>query len=173
MRQDPDRARRYTADSVLRRIDERTRANLMLYATAETAQIDARLEALDREWDTDRAIEAEAATTALTGIALSVLVHRAFIAVPGFVAAAVLVHAVSGWHPLLPLLRRLGVRTAREIARERYALKAIRGDFEDLELTAHLLEASRSAHIDERLLRASPRNGVAGVSFGSEARSHN
>jgi hypothetical protein len=29
----------------------------------------------------------------------------------------------------MPVFRRLGVRTAREIARERYALKALRGDF--------------------------------------------
>ena len=38
-------------------------------------------------------------------------------------------HALQGWCPPLPLLRRLGVRTQAEIERERYALKAIRGDF--------------------------------------------
>ena len=31
--------------------------------------------------------------------------------------------------PPVPILRRLGVRTAREIDIERYALKALRGDF--------------------------------------------
>jgi len=30
------------------------------------------------------------------------------------------------------VLRRLGVRTAQEIASERYALKALRGDFVDV-----------------------------------------
>jgi hypothetical protein len=40
-------------------------------------------------------------------------------------------HAVQGWCPPLPLLRRLGVRTADEINEERYALKALRGDFVD------------------------------------------
>jgi hypothetical protein len=29
----------------------------------------------------------------------------------------------------MPLFRRFGVRTSREIERERYALKALRGDF--------------------------------------------
>jgi hypothetical protein len=38
-------------------------------------------------------------------------------------------HAIEGWCPPVPILRRLGVRTAREINREKYALKAIRGDF--------------------------------------------
>jgi hypothetical protein len=33
----------------------------------------------------------------------------------------------------VPILRRLGFRTADEINRERYALKALRGDFKDAE----------------------------------------
>ena len=41
----------------------------------------------------------------------------------------VFLHAVQGWYPLLPLFRRMGIRTETEIATERYALKAIRGDF--------------------------------------------
>jgi hypothetical protein len=32
----------------------------------------------------------------------------------------------------LPVLRRLGIRTADEINKERYALKALRGDFKRL-----------------------------------------
>jgi len=34
------------------------------------------------------------------------------------------------------VFRRLGVRTADEIAEERYALKALRGDFDDVEPAA-------------------------------------
>jgi hypothetical protein len=41
-------------------------------------------------------------------------------------------HAFSGRYPVLPVLRRMGLRTSREIARERYALKALRGDFRDM-----------------------------------------
>ena len=36
---------------------------------------------------------------------------------------------VQGWCPPVPVFRRLGVRTREEIDRERYALKALRGDF--------------------------------------------
>jgi hypothetical protein len=49
------------------------------------------------------------------------------------VGAAVFLHATAGGYPLLPLFRRLGLRTSREIARERYALKALRGDFHDMQ----------------------------------------
>jgi hypothetical protein len=48
------------------------------------------------------------------------------LAVLGFL----LQHAVQGWCPPLALLRRLGVRTRREIDAEKYALKALRGDFD-------------------------------------------
>ena len=41
-------------------------------------------------------------------------------------------HAVHGWCPPLAALRRMGVRTRREIDEERYALKALRGDFSGL-----------------------------------------
>ena len=37
---------------------------------------------------------------------------------------------LKGWCPPLPVFRRLGVRTETEIQTERYALKALRGDFE-------------------------------------------
>jgi hypothetical protein len=37
----------------------------------------------------------------------------------------------DGW-PTIPLLRRLGIRTREEMDRERYALKALAGDFESV-----------------------------------------
>lgn len=86
----------------------------------------------DREWDTDRAVELEAAITGLAGLALGAAVRSGFLLMPAVVGAAVVTHAVTGWHPLLPLLRRLGLRTSREIERERYALKALRGDFDGM-----------------------------------------
>jgi hypothetical protein len=45
-------------------------------------------------------------------------------------------HALSGWCPPLPVLRRLGFRTQYEIEQERYALKALRGDFQELPETS-------------------------------------
>src|SRR5690348_10746194 len=42
----------------------------------------------------------------------------------GFPAAA-----LQGWCPPVPFFRSRGVRTAYEINQERYALKALRGDF--------------------------------------------
>jgi hypothetical protein len=63
------------------------------------------------------------------GLALGVAVDRRLLILPAFVSTMLVVHATHGWYPLLPLFRRIGVRTQDEIDRERYGLKALRGDF--------------------------------------------
>ena len=128
-----DRDRRYTAASVLQRIDNDTEANLRTYAAASPEAIDARLTELDAEWDIDRAVEFESSLMGLIGLGLGTFVRRSLIATPAMVGAAVFLHAAVGWYPLLPLFRRMGLRTSREIARERYALKALRGDFQSMQ----------------------------------------
>ncbi|MBF0333545.1 MAG: DUF2892 domain-containing protein [Alphaproteobacteria bacterium] len=89
-----------------------------------------RLRELDQEWDIERALEANAATLALMGVALGATVDRRWLALPAMVTAFLLQHALQGWCPPLPVLRRLGFRTAREIESERMALKLLRGDFD-------------------------------------------
>lgn len=133
MASDADKVRRHTASAVLQRIDDRTRAALWETANADAAQVDERLVALDHEWDTDRVLETEASAVGLLGLVLGAFVNRKLLLVPAMVAASVLMHAQTGRYPLMPLFRRLGVRTAREIARERYAIKALRGDFQDMD----------------------------------------
>lgn len=124
-----DRVRAHTGRRALERIDDATLGTLVHFEAAPSGAIDRRLAELDHEWDTDRVLEAEAAATGLLGLALGVLWRPALLALPAVVGAAMLTHALTGRYPMMPLLRRLGVRTAREIARERYALKALRGDF--------------------------------------------
>ncbi|MBX6324285.1 MAG: DUF2892 domain-containing protein [Rhodospirillaceae bacterium] len=94
--------------------------------------IERRLEHLDREWDVERTLEAKAGSAILAGVVLGTFADRRWFALSAVAAAFLVQYAVQGWCPVLPLLRRLGVRTAGEIARERYALKALRGDFDAL-----------------------------------------
>jgi hypothetical protein len=132
MNDQADRIRRHTAAEVLRRIDNVT-VNSLSRCAGSPGEIDRRLKALDEEWDTDRALEIEAATMGLIGLTLGTLLHKRLLALPAIVAGAVLLQATTGRYPLMPLFRRLGLRTSREIARERYALKALRGDFAGME----------------------------------------
>ncbi|MFP5212060.1 MAG: DUF2892 domain-containing protein [Acidobacteriota bacterium] len=121
----------HTDDSVNRRIQHQTKVNINCFASAGPEAIDRRLSELDREWDIERVLEANAATITLIGLALGALVHSLWFLLPAVVAGFLLEHALQGWCPPVPLFRRLGVRTRTEIDYERYALKALRGDFKD------------------------------------------
>ena len=119
----------HTAAHVNRQIERETEASVRYFAE-HPEEIDDRLEELDREWDIERTLEANAASFSLLGLTLGLTVDRRWLALPVGVAAFLLQHAVQGWWPPVPVFRRLGVRTADEIDRERYALKALRGDFD-------------------------------------------
>lgn len=113
-------------------ITRRLEKSIETYATAGDAEIQKRLHELDEEWDIERTLEANAASVALAGLGLGAFVNRRFFALPAFVAGFLLQHAIQGWCPPLPLFRRLGFRTQAEIEQERYALKALRGDFQQI-----------------------------------------
>ncbi len=121
-----------TAEELNERIRRQTEENVARVAAGGPAAIDRRLEELDREWDIERTLEANAATAVLVGVTLGAAVDRRFFVLPAVVAGFLLQHAVQGWCPPVPLFRRLGFRTQTEIDHERYALKALRGDFRDL-----------------------------------------
>jgi hypothetical protein len=68
---------------------------------------------------------------------LGALVDRRFLALPAAVFGFFFQHATQGWCPPLPVFRRMGVRTRREINKEKYALKALRGDFDGTSSDRH------------------------------------
>ena len=140
-----DRARRHTARAVLRSIDDQTIHHLGRAADSP-AGIQARLDALESEWDIDRTLETEAATMGLISLALGVFVKPKLLAVPATVGASVFLFGCLGIYPLLPIFRRLGIRTSREIQRERYALKAMRGDFAELSTPEERVEGNQAAN---------------------------
>jgi hypothetical protein len=117
-----------TDEAVNRSIRRQTEANLA-YFSEHLDEIPARLDELDREWDIERVLETQASSLSLLGLFLGSTVDKRFLILPAVVAGFFLQHALQGWCPPVPVLRRLGVRTAHEIEAERYALKAIRGDF--------------------------------------------
>lgn len=115
-----------TSAPVNRRIENEMEARVRYYAK-HRGEIPGRMQALDREWDIERAIEANASALALAGIALGARVDRRWLAVPAAVSAFLFQHAIQGWCPPVPILRRLGFRTVSEIERERRALQLLRG----------------------------------------------
>lgn len=147
----PGRVPSHTPRDVNRRIARRT-AESLRWHEAHPQRIGQRLRELDEEWDVERALEANAASLAMFGSALALALDRRWAAVPLVVAGFLFQHATQGWCPPLPVMRRLGFRTSREIDHERYALKALRGDFGRLEApgdgrdtrSGHALQAAAS-----------------------------
>ncbi len=126
-----DRVPKHTAEEINRRIRREIACNVQYFAEHKD-EIPQRLEELDREWDIERAIEANAAALGFVGTALGVMRNRRWLTVPLLVTTFLFQHAVQGWCPPVPVLRRLGFRTSYEIDEERQSLKALRGDLEGL-----------------------------------------
>jgi hypothetical protein len=136
-----ERVERATSGSVNRSIEAEIMASIE-YHMAYPEEIDQRLKELQEEWDIERVLEANASALAFLGTALGLLSGRRWLLLPAAVSAFLFQHATQGWCPPLPVLRRLGFRTAREIAQEYYALKAIRGDFAEVKAGADNAEAA-------------------------------
>jgi hypothetical protein len=132
-------------ESIRRRTDERV-ARL---AAAGPNAIATRLAELDQEWDIERTLEANAAAVSLLTVMFGAAANKKWFIMTGVVAGFLLQHALEGWCPPLPILRRFGFRTQSEIGYERYALKALRGDFRDLPERSH--DESDAARIVETM----------------------
>jgi len=124
-----ERVRANTAAQINWRIDRQIEDNVRHYAHQKKEEISRRIWELEQEWDIERVLETMASSLSLAAIALSVTNHRRWIILSGVVLAFFLMHAIQGWCPPIPVLRRLGVRTREEFDRERYALKLLIGDF--------------------------------------------
>ena len=128
------RVERNTSTGSTRRIHVNTRARVE--RAIEDNRLDHEIDHLDAEWDTERVLETNAACLLLLSLGLGVLRNRRWLWLTGGVAAFLLQHALQGWCPPLPVIRALGVRTAKEIGIERTALQALRGDFDGLACSA-------------------------------------
>jgi hypothetical protein len=131
-----ERVERHTAPAINERIYREMRLRVAECYALRDEEIDARIRQLEQEWDIERILEANAATVILTGLALGTFANRKWYLLSAAAAGFLLQHALQGWCPPLPLFRRRGVRTSKEIYEEITALRALRGDFgapEDIE----------------------------------------
>lgn len=146
-----DRVRANTAPEVNRAIDRRLEDNIYLYSSQPRAVLDAHIRELDREWDVERILETMASSITLVGLAVGTFVNSWWLLLPAFVMSFFLLHAIQGWCPPLPVIRRMGRRTRKEIDAEKFAMKALRGDFDGLatatnriEFVEHILDAVKT-----------------------------
>jgi hypothetical protein len=127
-----DRVRANTAEEINRQIDRDIEIRVREYSHRSESEIARRINELEREGDIERLLETNASLLAFTGLVLGIIRNRKWLIVPGIVLPFLFQHAIQGWCPPVPIFRRLGVRTRDEIDREKYALKALRGDFDEV-----------------------------------------
>jgi len=127
-----DRVRSHTSSSVNAKIDQEMLAKVESYTERSPEAITQRIQELETEWDTERVLEANASVLAFTGLMLGIFVNPNWLWLPAIVLPFLFQHAVQGWCPPLPVIRRLGVRTPHEIDQEKTVLKMLRGDFSEV-----------------------------------------
>jgi hypothetical protein len=136
-----DHVRRHTPADVNERI-EREILNSIRYYSHNKGEIPDRIARLEEEWDIERTLELNAAVVALAGTILAATVNRKWAILPAVVTVFLAQHAIQGWCPPLPLFRAMGVRTRKEIDSEKYALKALLGEFRATRKTREIWEAA-------------------------------
>jgi len=139
-----DHVRDRSPDTANREIDHEQRERVRACAAAGGDALDRRIGELEREWDVERWLETNGSILAGIGIALGAFVSPWWLLLSAAVVTFCLQHAVQGWCPPVVVFRRLGARTQKEISAERYALKALRGDFESAGDADAALRAARS-----------------------------
>ena len=112
-------------------IDREIQENVAVYSKGGSASIDRRLAELENEWDMERTLQTNFAVVTVIGLALTALVDRRWLLFSAAAAAFMVQHSLQGWCPPVPIFRQRGFRTTAEIDTERYALKALRGDFRE------------------------------------------
>lgn len=127
-----DRVRENTFDFQNEEIDDEILDNISFFSDRSAEEITARIDELEQEWDMERVLEINAASFSTAGLLLGTFVNKKWLILPGVVAFFLGQHAVQGWCPPLEVLRAMNFRTRKEIAKEKFALKVVRGDFKNI-----------------------------------------
>jgi hypothetical protein len=127
-----DKVRAKTPPEINQAIDIETAAIVRFYAGKTGYEISKRIEELNKEWDIGRCVEVHEAGLSLIGAMLCLKGSKKWLILPVITSIFLLQYAIWGWTPYASLLRRFGIRTRQEIDLERYAMKTLRGDFDEV-----------------------------------------
>lgn len=107
------------------KIEQKTQQNIKDYQGASKELLNKRLQQLDREWDIERVVESKAAVMILISTILGFTRRKCWFFISLISSFFLLLHAIVGWCPSLPIVRCLGIRTPEEIQEEKTAIKAL------------------------------------------------
>ncbi len=103
------------------------------YALRRPEDIENRLAELDHEWNIERFLDLKIFSVALIGTILGITKTKKWLLLSGVALPFLLLNSTSSRNPLHSIFSEFGFRNKKEIELERYALKALRGDFKGLD----------------------------------------
>lgn len=112
-------------------IDERVKEDIRKYADQGREAIDKRINELDHSWDMERTMQLNTAILVLGGILLYKN-NKKWAILSIFATAILAQQALMGNCGVFKFLNVFGVRSRKEIDKEKFALKALRGDFDNI-----------------------------------------
>jgi hypothetical protein len=113
--------------------ETRVRENIRYYGTMGPEAISTRIARLEEEKDIDRIFATVASGLGLFGLVAGFLGGRTLRMFTWIALPMLFARSLGRWVPPVEGLRRMGFRSRREIEEEKYALKALRGDFKGVE----------------------------------------
>lgn len=125
-----------------RRCDDQTKleARLACLADAGAQAISDRLDQLDREWSAGRMTKATIGVLIVAGLGLTALAGPWWLILPAFGGFFLLQYLFSRTSWLGAMFQEMGFRSGADIDHEKFALRALRGDFKNLP-TVHEIES--------------------------------
>ncbi|WP_031544183.1 YgaP family membrane protein [Salinicoccus luteus] len=117
------RVQNHTPEHINKEIQEEIERRIEYYRGRNEKDIKKRIASLEKEWNTERVLEANASTLVIIGSIMGASVSRKWNLLPAIVGTFLLQHAIQGWCPPLSVIRRLGIRTPGEINQEKSALE--------------------------------------------------
>src|SRR5262245_39909844 len=120
--------------------EESLEKRLACLADAGPQAITDRLAQLDREWTAGRMTKATIGVLVITGLALTAFVSAWWLVLPAIGGLFLLQYRSSRTSWRGATFRELGFRAGAEIDQEKFALRALRGDFKHLP-TVHEIES--------------------------------
>ncbi|MDQ0427334.1 hypothetical protein QOZ98_000159 [Planomicrobium stackebrandtii] len=115
-------------DHINQQIERDTEARINHFKRQNSQAIHARIDELEREWDTGKVLKAALAGIALSSSLLALTTNQKWALLSGTASAFMLQYTLQGWCPPLSLIRRKGVRTPNEIQLEIQALRNLLKD---------------------------------------------
>lgn len=112
--------------------ESRIRDNLRYHSSLGPEAVSDRIRELEGQWGLERTLTAGLAGLGVFGLAMGLLGVRSFRLLTWLSLPLLFAYSLGKWAPPVSITARRGLRSLKEIEEERYALKALRGDFQQV-----------------------------------------